>query len=150
MPDKQLREKLQAHLKLKNCLNMGVPHTNQEMFNVLQPQIRKAVIRLSNTQQSIIRAAVAITKCADWLLAIHPNTKKAGTAQPNPLSQVSVCIENLAYALVVTGDASKDISQKRRDLHRSKLPAEATWICAQHVNISAEWLSPHVRTFTSP
>ena len=78
MDDKQLREKLLAYPIPENCPNMSVPRTNQEIFNALQPQVRRADIRLSNTQQSISKAAVAITTCADRLLTIRKRTKAAG------------------------------------------------------------------------
>ena len=127
LPDRKVKEKLTAHQIPANCRkSMGVPKTNQEVFSAIPPFARKADVRMRNTQLSLTKAAVAITCCTDQLLKLHNSLSTLDVTKPMPDTTVQLkqktteCIANLALAL--TGHACKDLSQKRRDMHRPHLP----------------------------
>ena len=154
LPDRKIKEKLTAHRIPANCRkSMGVPKTNQEVFSAIPPFARKADVRMRNTQLSLTKAAVAITCCTDRLLKLRDSLSTLDVTKPTPdtiaqlKQKTTECIANLADALALTGHACKDLSQKRRDMHRPHLPPESAGICAPHVPMSSEWLYPEGSEF---
>lgn len=140
LPDKKLREKLAAYPIPQNCPNMEVPQTNQEVYSALHPYARKADVRMRHTQKSMAKAAVAITLCTNTLLQVR---ETLATVDPTQLkATMGQCIANLTDALGLTSHAIKDLSQKRRDMHRPHLPPESAGICAPHIPMTAQWLYP--------
>ena len=146
LPDSKLKEKLAAYRIPSNCRkSMGVPKTNQEVFNAVPPFARKADVRMRNNQLSLTKAAVALTQCTDRLLKMR---ESVGNVTPEKVKeQTTACIANLADALALTGHACKNLSQKRREIHRPHLPPETAGICAPHIPMSAEWLYPEGSEF---
>ena len=66
----------------------------------------------------------------------------ADTSTVQLKQNTSECSANLADSLTLTSHACKDLSQKRRDMHRPHILPERAGICAPHVPMPAEWLYP--------
>ncbi|WP_419623925.1 hypothetical protein, partial [Thiolapillus sp.] len=71
------------------------------------------------------------------------SARKIGHGRSDQLkATMGQCIANLTDALGLTSHAIKDLSQKRRDMHRPHLPPESAGICAPHIPMTAQWLYP--------
>ena len=68
LPYEKLKEKMVQHPVPKNCAKMSVPKTNEHVYRALKPQVRQADTRLRNTQQTILKSAVAVTKATNKLI----------------------------------------------------------------------------------
>ena len=93
---------------------------------------------MANTQKTLSKAAIAITLCTDRLLKVRDTISGQDTAKVR--SELTGCIAHLSDALALTGHANRDLSQKRRDMHRPCLPRELSGICAPHVDMTPELL----------
>lgn len=144
MTNEKLKEKLQKYKIPRNCPNMSVPRTNDPIFNVLKPWGKKTDLRLKNSQTTFSKAAVAVTRTADLLLATRDEVISQGKSlDPKSVSElVAKCVGGLADSLALIGHANKDLSQKRRELHRPALPRNISAICGPQTAMSAEWLYP--------
>ena len=153
LPDRKLQEKLAAYRIPANCRkSMGVPKTNPEVFGAIPPHARKGDVRMRHNQLTLTKAAVAMTSCTNRLLELRDSLSssdpKASETSAGALkSRVTECIGNLADALALTGHVSRDLSQKRRDMHRPHLPSEISGICAPHTPMTGEWLYPEGSEF---
>ena len=153
LPDKKLQEKLASYKIPENCKrSMGVPKTNPEVFGAIPTHARKADVRMRSNQLSLTKSAVAMTSCTNRLLELRDSLSTFDLKAPEQSaaalrSEVTNCIANLADALALTGHVCKDLSQKRRDIHRPHLPSEISGICAPHTPMSEEWLYPEGSDF---
>ena len=141
LPYEKLKEKMAKHLVPKNCTKLAIPKTNEHVYRALKPQVRHADTRLRNTQQTILKAAVAVTKAADTVITV--NDKLMCETRNEDLGQkLNGAMKNMADAIALMGHANIDLSQKRRDMHRSMLPKQLKGITAPHVAMSTEYLYP--------
>ena len=84
--------------------------------------------------------------CTDILLKVRDNPNSP--RQEAVRKSLSSGIGCLADSLALTGHACKDLSQKRRDVHRLRHPSHTSvGIRAPHVPMSADWLYPHGTEF---
>ena len=119
LPDRKIKEKLTAHRILANCCkSMGVLKTNQEVFSIIPPFVRKVDVRMRNTQLSLTKAAVAITCCTDQLLKLCDSLSTLDVTKPMPdttaqlKQKTTECIANLADTLALQRLPAKTCPRK--------------------------------------
>ena len=115
LDDDQVKVKLAKYNIPENCSVLGVPRMNREVVHALKPQVRKGVVRLSNTQHTIFKAAVAITQCIDQLIKLSQCPIHA-TKDARPM--IAECVGKLLDTLALAGHANHDLSLKRQDMHK--------------------------------
>ena len=144
LPNKKLKEKLDKYEIPANCDNLNAPKTNEVIFRCMKSSVRQADVRLRNTQVTLVKAAVAVTRATEKLLKLRDAAapQEVGQYPPDVKAITSESVGNLADALSLIGHATRDLSQKRRELHRPHLPRNTAGICAPHVPMTAQYLYP--------
>jgi hypothetical protein len=132
-PNKRPKETLDAyrteHMIPSNCKELSVPKVNSEIWSILPPRTKQVDFAHQTHQQQLGLAGVMTAKCVDILFNSGGKMDKAIRDQLLKLS-----LESLS----VIGNASQEISQKRKQDIRPSLSKEASAICG--ASSTSEWL----------
>ena len=114
--------KFESYNRPGNCPDVVVPTVNREIWDPLSPGARKSDIKLQHVQRSVIKAAVAVSRVADWLIAEHGEKEQA--------------LRQSLDAISLLGHASREISLRRRIAIRPHLNENIAKICHDSVLIT--------------
>ena len=113
--EEKLKEKLKNYPTPANCSNMIVPKCNHEIWtNVLSSALRFNDLNLQRAQCQMSKAANAMILVCNQLLA-HKNNAST-KLETNKL------ISHTIDALALLGNSVQELSQRRREAIRGKIP----------------------------
>ena len=75
-PD-SLKKKFESYNRPGTCPDVVVPTVNREIWDSLSPGARRSDMKLQHVQCSVMKAAVAVWRVADWLIPEHGEEEQA-------------------------------------------------------------------------
>ena len=118
-PDK-LKELISKHLTPANCTEMIIPRVNPEIWAQMKAHKRRTDLRITNIQQSLQKASVAILQSGDSILKTP-----SGLADSVKKELVTHNID----AVALLGHAANELSLLRREQIKPTLKPEYYPIC---------------------
>ena len=118
-PDK-LKELISKHLTPANCTEMIIPRVNPEIWAQMKAHKRRTDLRITNIQQSLQKASVAILQSGDTILQ---------TPSGLPDSVKKELVTHNIDAVALLGHAANELSLLRRKQIKPTLKPEYYPIC---------------------
>ena len=148
-----LKEKLKKYPTPANCSNMIVPKCNQEIWtNSLTSNLRFNDLSLQKTQCQVSKAATGVMLLCNQLIA--QKTREDKKLETNQLISLTT------DALALLGNSVQELSQRRREAIKAKLPqrwqhlasnvpAKSTLLFGDDINKRIQAISSTNRALTS-
>lgn len=112
--DEKFQKLLKDTHRPENCESLIKTRVNNLVWNLLSPQIHTIDSNMQKIQESVVKAAIIITKL------ISTSSSQLDESQ----------IETGTDALGLLGQANKLINVRRKDLHKSNLNPEFHYLCS--------------------
>ena len=76
MPSEKLKEAFDKYgCRHENCQKLVVPRVNPQIWNKFQRTHKMTDLRMSHTQESTVKATIAVTKCTEQLIKNNARDK---------------------------------------------------------------------------
>ena len=140
LSEEKLKEKMDSHQILENCLEIKAPLLNEELVEKgnLDRATRKLDSRLLNIQQLIAKATTALVNATDKLHSVTTAlADPSARVEQGNMRFVEAANETLAAngdVIAMLGTAQQELSYRRRYQLQPALPKDMGSICS-NVNI---------------
>ena len=117
----KLKSILNTHKKPENCTELFVPRVNTEIWHKMKPHQRKADIKLSNLQDTLIKGVSALTTASNDLLVCR---------ETKTLPNYKDLLSQLLDATALFGHVCQELSFKRKETIKPILHPDFKSVCS--------------------
>ena len=118
----KLKSILNTHKKPENCTELFVPRVNTEIWHKMKPHQRKADIKLSNLQDTLIKGVSALTTASNDLLVCR---------ETKTLPNYKDLLSQLLDATALFGHVCQELSFKRKETIKPILHPDFKSVCSR-------------------
>ena len=118
----KLKSMLNAHKKPENCTELFVPRVNTEIWQKMKPYQRKADIKLSNLQDTLIKGVSALMTASNDLLVCW---------ETKTLPNYKALLAQLLDATALFGHVCQELSFKRKETIKPILHSDFKSVCSR-------------------
>ena len=118
----KLKTMLSAHKKPENCTELFVPRVNTEIWQKMKPYQRKADIKMSNLQDTLIKGVSALMTASNDLLICR---------ETKTLPNYKDLLSQLLDATALFGHVCQELSFKRKETIKPILHADFKPVCSR-------------------
>ncbi|CAB3994449.1 Hypothetical predicted protein, partial [Paramuricea clavata] len=118
----KLKSILNTHKKPENCTELFVPRVNTEIWHKMMPHQRKADIKFSNLQDTLIKGVSALTTASNDLLVCR---------ETKTLPNYKDFLSQLLDATALFGHVCQELSFKRKETIKPILHPDFKSVCSR-------------------
>ncbi|CAB4001403.1 Hypothetical predicted protein [Paramuricea clavata] len=118
----KLKSILNTHKKPENCTELFVPRVNTEIWHKMKPHQRKADIKFSNLQDTLIKGVSALTTASNGLLVCR---------ETKTLPNYKDLLSQLLDATALFGHVCQKLSFKRKETIKPILHPDFKSVCSR-------------------